>query len=502
MQILEKAKTNLPDFLQHHLKSCRSLPSAPAVVIHILELSREEEVSISKIAQVISRDPALAAKLLRVANSAFYGIRYEVTTLTRAISVLGINPTLSLALSFSLVRHLQKSDNKSFDVIAYWRRSAIAAAAGRALGELLNKSMREEFYLSGLLQDIGMLVLNEAIPHSYNPLVAAAKGSHKKLIEMEREKLGVDHSAVGAWLLELWNLPEKYQFAVKTSHDPKIIAESDDDIFCQATSVAGDFAEIWMDPATATSVAHDSATGLLKIAPEKFETLLGAVASAIPAVTSELDIDICSEEKTRQLLEQAHEALVVLTMQAQQQVQQIRDLSRRDRLTAVYNRSYLEEELPRQFEAASRSEKPLSVLFIDIDYFKRVNDTYGHEAGDVALVFTASAISASVRASDIIARYGGEEFVCLLPNTDARHAAIIGEQIRVNIASKAVGDDTSIRVTVSIGGATHSMQRQFDGPKQLLGEADRCLYIAKAKGRNRFMMAEPTAEASNLEGCA
>ena len=499
---MEKQKTNLPDLLQHHLKSCRTLPSAPAVVVRILELSREGEASIDEIAQVISRDPALIAKLLRVSNSAFYGIRYEVTTINRAISVLGINTTLSLALSFSLVKHLRKSDSKGFDANAYWRRSAIAAAAGRALAELLNKSMREELYLSGLLQDIGMLVLNEAIPQAYDPLVAAAKGSHQKLIELEREKLGVDHAAVGAWLLELWNLPEKYQLAVKTSHDPKIMAESEGNIFCQATSVAGDIAEIWVNPTTATSLACDSAIDLLKIAPERFETLLGEVASAIPDVTSELDIDIGSEEKVRQLLEQAHEALVVLTMQAQQQVQQIRNLSRRDRLTAVYNRSYLEEELPQQFEAASQSGKPLSVLFIDIDYFKKVNDTYGHEAGDAVLVFTAGTLSAAVRASDIIARYGGEEFVCLMPNTDAQQAAIIGEQLRTSIASRTFGDDATIRVTVSIGGATHSVQQPFDGPKQLLGEADRCLYVAKAKGRNMLMMTNFVTEAPNLEGCA
>jgi len=280
------------------------------------------------------------------------------------------------------------------------------------------------------------------------------------------------------------------------------LADSESDIFCKATSVAGDIAEIWVEPKAAASVAHDAAIGLLKIAPERFENLLGEVASVIPEVTSELDIDICSEEKARQLLEQAHEALVVLTMQAQQQVQQIRDLSRHDRLTAVYNRSYLDEELPRQFEAASQSGKPLSLLFIDIDLFKKVNDTYGHEAGDSALVFTAGTISTEVRPSDIIARYGGEEFVCLMPNTDAQQAAIIGEQLRASIASRTIGNDSTIRVTVSIGGATHSIQQPFDGPKQLLGEADRCLYAAKAKGRNRLMMMDFRAEASNLEGCA
>jgi len=198
-----------------------------------------------------------------------------------------------------------------------------------------------------------------------------------------------------------------------------------------------------------------------------------------------------------QLLDQAREALVTLSMQAQKQVQEIRDLSRQDRLTSVYNRSYLEDVLPIQFETASRSGQPLSVLFIDIDYFKKVNDTYGHEMGDTVLVSIAGIIRAVVRASDIIARYGGEEFVCLLPNTGAQEAELVGEQLLATVASSPQSTDNNkeIRVTVSVGCATYSRLHSFNDPKQLLSAADRCLYAAKAGGRNRLvMMASDTAE--------
>jgi diguanylate cyclase (GGDEF)-like protein len=501
---MQKPRIELPEFLQHQLKSCRTLPSIPSVVVRILEISQDKNAAIDEIARVISRDPALATKLLRVSNSGFYGVRYEVTTVGRAVSILGINATLSLALGFSLVKNLRRSDGKGFDHIAYWRRSAIAAAAGRALAGSTNKNRREELFLSGLLQDVGMLVLNEAIPQAYAPVIVAAKGSHKKLVQLEREKFGADHAAVGAWLLERWNLPEKYQLAVAASHDPAIVAESEVSGFCQSTAIAGDIAEIWMDPATATSAAHNSATRLLKMSSERFESLLGEVAAAIPDVASELDINFAGEEMVGQLLEQAREALVALSMQAQQQVQQIRDLSRHDRLTSVYNRSYLEEELPQQFEAASRTGQPLSVLFVDIDYFKKVNDTYGHEAGDTVLVSVASIIRTVVRASDIIARYGGEEFVCLMSNTDVQDAAAIGEQLRTTIASKPqiIKDEIEIWIAVSIGCATHSRKHPFDDPKQLLREADRCLYFAKKMGRNRLVTMDSIPGESKVEGCA
>jgi diguanylate cyclase (GGDEF)-like protein len=489
----------LPEFLQHHLKSCRTLRSVPAIAERILELSHKEEVSVCEIAEAVSLDPALSANLLRVSKSAFYGLRYEGTTISHAISVLGANTTLSLALSYSLVKHLRKSSNHGYDLLAYWRRSAIVAAAGRVLAELVDKSLREELYLSGLLQDVGMLALKEAIPRTYDILVAASKGNHLKLVELEREKLEADHATVGAWLLEQWNIPKKYQIAVKNSHNPEITCNPQAAVFCRATAVAGKIAEIWMDPAAATAIALNSAVSLLNITPERFEDLLGKVASAIPEVTSELDIEIGSEEKGEQLLDQAHEALVFPTLQAQQQVQKIRELSRQDLLTAVYNRSYFEEVLPKQFKIASRSGKPLSLLFIDIDYFKNVNDSYGHEAGNAVLAFIASAIKTAVRASDFIARCGAEEFVCLMPNTSAQEAAVIGEQLRASIESNNIAKSAILRVTVSIGGATHSSQQPFAGPRQLLAEADRCLHIAKVRGRNRMIMRDSEAGFPNEE---
>jgi diguanylate cyclase (GGDEF)-like protein len=501
---VQKPTIVLSEILQHQLKSCRTLPSVPAVVVRVLQLSQEEETSINEIAQVVSRDPALTTKLLRVSNSAFYAARYEVTTVNRAVSVLGINATLSLALSFSLAKNLRESGAKGFDSVACWRRSAIAAAAGRALAELANKNMREELFLSGLLQDVGMLVLSEAIPDIYGDLVATAQGSHRKLVELERERLGSDHAAVGAWLLERWNIPERYQLAIAASHDPTVVEESEFAAFCRATAVAGDIAEIWTDPATATGIARDSAIGLMKISPERFESLLGEIAEAIPEITSELDINIGSEEKVTSLLEQAREALVALSMRAQQQMQQIQDLSRQDRLTSVYNRSFLDEELPRQFELASQSGEPLSVLFVDIDYFKNVNDTYGHEAGDYVLVSLAGILQIEVRPSDIIARYGGEEFICIMPGTSLQEAAAVAERLRATIVSKPqlIGDDVKIQITVSVGCATFSSKRPFDDSKQLLKEADRCLYAAKAKGRNRVVTMESTAEYFDAQGCA
>ena len=486
---MSRSSTELPEPLQSELRSCETLPSVPAVALQILDLCRQENVALAEIGRVVNRDPALSAKLLKVSNSAFYSVRYEVTSVERAISILGINATLSLALSFSLVRKLHKANGKGFDHASYWRRSVIAAAAAKALAGPADGSGRDELFLAGLLQDIGMLALNEAVPQKYGPLVLAAGGSHQKLVQLEKKAFDVDHAAVGAWLLKRWNLPEKLQVAAAASHDPTAESAPDAGSFCRLTAVAGHIAEIWTDPGAATGVARDAAVNLLGMSPERFETLLGEVAGAISEVTSNLDIDVGGEEMVNRLLDQAREALVVLSMQAQQQVQKIRDLSNQDMLTAVNNRSYLEEVLPQQLDLACRSSKPLSVIFVDIDHFKSVNDTHGHEAGDTVLVSVAGIIRSAVRVSDIVARYGGDEFVCLLPNTDANEAANLGERILNAVRSEPhdFGGAKEIHVTVSLGSATHSPQSPFESGKHLMREADRCLYVAKAEGRNKLV---------------
>ncbi len=168
----------LPTDLQTSLKACRTLPSVPAVVLEVLDLCQSEDVGIGQVGKVLARDPALTAKVLKVANSPWYGVRSQITTLERAITILGINATLSLALSFSLVRNLQKSRPSSFDHQTFWKRCVITAAASQEVGRWAKAASQDELFLGGLLQNIGILVLNEAIPESYGRLIAAWRGSY------------------------------------------------------------------------------------------------------------------------------------------------------------------------------------------------------------------------------------------------------------------------------------------------------------------------------------
>jgi len=159
-----------------------------------------------------------------------------------------------------------------------------------------------------------------------------------------------------------------------------------------------------------------------------------------------------------------------------------------DPLTQVYNRTALNSAFQREWKLAQRQRAPLSVLLLDIDHFKQINDNFGHTAGDAALSKIARCLQQSVRASDMIFRYGGEEFVILLSNTMTEGAKLLADRIRRNIRDMDCNDITpNLRITTSIGVATLSHPEET--PQQLLKRADDALYQSKRKGRNRVTVA-------------
>jgi diguanylate cyclase (GGDEF)-like protein len=492
----------IPAELQDKLKACRTLPSIPAVALKIMELCEQDDIGTADVASVLARDPALSAKVLKVANSAIYGVRAQVTTLDRAIAIMGTNAVLSLSLSFSLIKTMKKSNRNTFDHMTYWRHSIITALTAKALGNTPEFTNLNEYFLAGLLQDIGILVFNEMVPTAYSRLIPRAERSHEKLVELEREAFGVDHAALGGWLLEHWNLPPNLKVSIAASHNPQIIPPGDAGRLCRVGMVAWRVAEIWINSDTpgATARARQEAIELLGLSPEQFEKLLAEVAGALPEITSSLDLEIGSQEALHRLYDQAREALIVLALQAQQQARLAQDMAKRDGLTALYNRSYLEDALPQFFENAAKANQALSVIFVDVDNFKSINDTHGHQAGDAVLLLIARILQSSTRISDLVARYGGDEFVCILPNSNQDGAAIVADRIRTATASAPhkVSDHSEVEITVSQGCATSLPDSPYDSAISLLKHADRCLYAAKRNGRNRVM----SSSSHPAESCA
>ena len=171
-------------------------------------------------------------------------------------------------------------------------------------------------------------------------------------------------------------------------------------------------------------------------------------------------------------------------------VQSTMEMAVTDGLTGLHNRRYLERHLATLVQQATAREKPLSVLILDIDHFKGINDTYGHAAGDEVLREFSRRVRKAVRGIDLACRLGGEEFVVAMPDTDAALALLVGERLRQKIAGEpfATGEaGVSVNVTVSIG--ICSLTSPDDSADELVKRADQALYLAKRDGRNRVVAA-------------
>ena len=176
-----------------------------------------------------------------------------------------------------------------------------------------------------------------------------------------------------------------------------------------------------------------------------------------------------------------------LEVQAQQRLYESAVL---DALTGVHNRRHLDQRLRAELAFAARHDSPLSVLLLDIDHFKKVNDTMGHAAGDAALRALGQRLQRSVRTEDVVARYGGEEFAVIARGIPAPGAWLLAERIRQTVATLSVPHEGKpISFTVSVGVVTMDAEQSFPNVESLLGAADQALYKAKADGRNRCVKA-------------
>lgn len=174
----------------------------------------------------------------------------------------------------------------------------------------------------------------------------------------------------------------------------------------------------------------------------------------------------------------------VITRDLERSNLELEHLSVTDKLTQLNNRARLDAVLQEELDRAHRYGHPFSVILLDLDRFKEVNDRFGHSVGDDALVGVAEALRSSIRATDVVGRWGGEEFIVVLPETGLESARQVAEKIRETLAQRrfpAIG-----RMTASLGVAAHELE---DGPMELLARADEALYRAKELGRNRVMPA-------------
>jgi len=297
---------------ERRLLACPRLPTLPAAALRILELCRDEEVDLWQIADAIASDPALAARILRSANSATLAAHGKVSTLTRAVALLGSKTVTAIALSFGLLRNRHTDRTGGFDSAGFWRRAVFSALAARAAAEITAPVVDpEEAFVAGLLQDLGVLALAELFQHEYGSLCARAGGDHPLLAELERDAWGADHADASALLARTWHLPASLQFAIGASHEPLTeTAFKGEEHLARCTAMSGRIADIWVArPGQETDRTAEAGRNIPGLSPAAFEGILARMALTVPEAAVDFEIDLGGPERIEQVLLEAQTLL-------------------------------------------------------------------------------------------------------------------------------------------------------------------------------------------------
>lgn len=486
--------------LHDRVLNCPRLPSLPSIAIEVIELCRRQDINIKHIATTISNDPALSSKILKTVNSSFYGLSQSVSTISHALVILGLNAVRTLALGFSLIDTFRGQSGKVFDMVGFWQRCLYSAVGARAIAQAADLAEYEEAFLGGLLKDLGMMAMLQTLQEEYVELIEEVGEDRHDLWRLERERLGTDHAQIGAALADRWKLPDILIAPIR-HHEQPDKAPSDSAAMVRAVALGSQTADVFLDDKPAnlerfftrlhSYFGLDNNTG---------ERILQTVQDAMVEMGELFNVEPAAQRDVQSILAEANETLLQLSLQTQQNASQLENRNRqlqeqmeRDSLTGAANRGRFDQYLEEQFDLAVTTEGPLSVIFLDADRFKSVNDTHGHQAGDQVLVALARLLMEEVGEQGLVGRYGGEEFAIILPQIKRKPAAHLAERIRAAMEATAIdcGEGLTLHITISLGVASMEVAGVFNRPQQLVAAADKAVYAAKNAGRNRVRVFVP-----------
>jgi HD-like signal output (HDOD) protein len=211
---METSETNALDAL---LKDVATLPSLPAIAARIIREVKKDNLALNELTDIIAFDPALTAKILKVANSSFYALPYKVDSIETAVNILGLEALKNIALSFVIVKGFKRNSVDKFDYELFWKRSITAAVSAEMTASKL-QIKTDDIFVTSLLMDIGVLVTYLSRPHDYLRIIDEKRVSHVTTYEAERTVLGFDHQDVGGEILKEWGIPENIYMPIAFHH--------------------------------------------------------------------------------------------------------------------------------------------------------------------------------------------------------------------------------------------------------------------------------------------
>lgn len=492
------------------------LASCPLVTNQILKLIPLGQETIPDLLNVIHWDPALSARILAAANGTEFGQKWPVVSLPRARRLLDDVTLRLISLQFRLdsLAPEQQSIRPLYEV--FWKRASYRALTSQLLYDYHANQVEVSPFLASLLCDLGRLALIQSHPQAAEQVYEAVVETAVPYEEVERTYLTKDLQEFQHRLLFQANFPAAFLKVVKSQRalpnqaDPKIstmrqvfeVAEAMGDFLCFPNEnpqladqwrhrLETTYSRLWDDGATAEFSLEELVQKVQTGYESRFsqpshslsaQEMLQVANRELGRLGWETSLAYLQAEKRAQDAEGSLRQIEGKILHLQQQ-------ALRDSLTGVYNRRFLVEALDKEIHRCCRQALPLGLLFIDIDYFKSLNDSKGHLIGDLVLRRVAETLETAIRGADILARFGGEEFV-ILPNGPTEQGLLqLAERVRLAVEQLVIPvDGEQLSVTVSVGCTfTIPQQNDWDLVPKLFAAADAAMYDAKALGRNRVV---------------
>jgi len=494
-----------------------SLPSPPLGLALVLEAAENEDTSLQRLGWLINREPSLTSHVLKLSNSAAYSVGRPVGSVSQATVYLGARTIRNMTLSH-IVRTVSLGvDVGTFDTTLFWEHSLRRAGAAHFLATRLAFDDPGEAFTAGLIQDLGLLVMAVQWPELAPEIEAAMGLPVDERRARERALTGTTHDVIFAGVAKAWGVPESITRAIAAHHEEQLkLPDRRTQVLTEILRLGDAVADLTQAAPTPDALARargylDGLRGGKRL---PLETVIDETAQAMREMSTALEIRIRPQPTYEELIRAAHRAVAKVSSQYEEETrrletllaqqeelrrdlesknQQLTRLATTDPLTGVANRRALCDRIDQALRDARDRGQAATLLMIDLDHFKQVNDRHGHDAGDAVLKEVAARLQGSLRTGDVLGRLGGEEFGVILAGCPPEHGPYVAERIRIMLALRPIRlpSGETLKVTASIGGASVSPGEEIS-LEDLLKRSDLALYAGKHSGRNcvRWFSAE------------
>jgi len=499
-----------PEVLEQVL-SCKTLPSIPAVAARVIELTKDNNVSMKALAETITNDQGLAAKVLRTVNSSFYGMRQKCSSISQAIVMLGLSAVKTLALGFSLVSAITNVESEGFDHVSYWRRSLYSGIAAKLIAKDAKIGFEEECFLGGLLQDVGVFALQQAFGAGYRAITDRCEGDHRLLVKFELEELEAQHPDIGALMANRWKLPEELVMPVKY-HERPTAAPTQYLKIVRAVGLGNVAADVLTNPSPLAALRrfYQLAEQWFGLSIAQSDDILKRITAATKEVSSLLQVETGQTADISGILSAAGKQLqtmqIVGTERAEDDPEENAEIGADvDDLTGLPSRRRFDQTMIAAFEQARAGIGPLSVAIFEIDGLEGINQEYGTDAEDSVVINVAKRIKDAFKGTGaLVCCYEGHQFAVALPKTDKLKAVLAAEKARTRIAASPVeiiagrNAPPQLGVTASVGVTTadRDVLNRFDDVGGLTKITEQAVRAAQRAGPSSMRVYTPTSAAA------